>query len=136
MNIARGRDEPAAAAFCGLTHLALTQFRNYRHLTVDLAAGPVVLLGGNGAGKTNLLEAISLLGPGSGGEPADSRARHEHEPTHHGEASVSHLQLLSPKNPPSQRRGNTQPPRRETTAPRFRASKRSRGLYSRRGRAG
>ena len=51
---------------CHVTHLALTQFRNYRHIAVDLDPAPVVLLGDNGAGKTNLLEAISLLGPGSG----------------------------------------------------------------------
>ncbi|MGH6892299.1 MAG: DNA replication/repair protein RecF [Dongiaceae bacterium] len=55
---------PAAEA--GLTHLALTWFRNYRHLALDLDLRPVVLVGSNGAGKTNLLEAISLLGPGSG----------------------------------------------------------------------
>ena len=83
-NITGGRSDPAAAVprasaqdfSCGLTHLTLTQFRNYRHVAVDLnvgdlnvgdlAPGPVVLLGPNGAGKTNLLEAISLLGPGSG----------------------------------------------------------------------
>jgi DNA replication and repair protein RecF len=50
----------------GFTHLALTQFRNYRHLALDLELRPVVLIGSNGAGKTNILEAISLLGPGSG----------------------------------------------------------------------
>jgi len=50
----------------GFTHLALTQFRNYRHLTLDLELRPVVLVGANGVGKTNLLEALSLLGPGSG----------------------------------------------------------------------
>lgn len=65
-NIPGGRNGPAAAPACGLTHLALTQFRNYRHLTLDLDLAPVVLVGPNGAGKTNLLEAISLLGPGSG----------------------------------------------------------------------
>jgi DNA replication and repair protein RecF len=65
-NIPGGRSDPAAAASCGLTHLSLTLFRNYRHLVLDLEPGPVVLVGQNGAGKTNLLEAISLLGPGSG----------------------------------------------------------------------
>ncbi len=65
-NIPGGRSDPAAVAHCGLTHLALTQFRNYRHVAFDLDPAPVVLLGANGAGKTNLLEAISLLGPGSG----------------------------------------------------------------------
>ncbi len=55
---------PAVAV--GLTHLALTRFRNYRHLALDLDLHPIVLVGPNGAGKTNLLEAISLLGPGSG----------------------------------------------------------------------
>lgn len=65
-NIESGRGDPAALPICAVSHLALTQFRNYRHLTLDLEPGPVVLLGPNGAGKTNLLEAISLLGPGSG----------------------------------------------------------------------
>ncbi|MEZ5832187.1 MAG: DNA replication/repair protein RecF [Dongiaceae bacterium] len=54
------------AVVVGLTHVALTQFRSYRHLALDLDLRPVVLVGPNGAGKTNLLEAISLLGPGSG----------------------------------------------------------------------
>jgi DNA replication and repair protein RecF len=65
-NFPGGRSDPAAQPSCALLHLALTLFRNYRHVSVDLAPSPVVLLGANGAGKTNLLEAISLLGPGSG----------------------------------------------------------------------
>lgn len=44
----------------------LTAFRTYRQLSLDLDARPVVLTGSNGAGKTNLLEAISFLAPGSG----------------------------------------------------------------------
>ncbi len=46
--------------------LKLTDFRNYPAL--DLAFGPehVVLTGENGAGKTNLLEALSYLSPGRG----------------------------------------------------------------------
>ncbi|MEO5756104.1 MAG: DNA replication/repair protein RecF [Mesorhizobium sp.] len=46
--------------------LTLTNFRNYAALTVDLKPGTVVFSGDNGAGKTNLLEAISLLTPGRG----------------------------------------------------------------------
>jgi len=46
--------------------LKLTQFRNYTRAALELDGRPVVLVGDNGAGKTNLLEAVSLLGPGSG----------------------------------------------------------------------
>src|SRR6202140_3435778 len=45
----------------------LSNFRSYHAAQVNLAgAGPVVLTGANGAGKTNLIEAISLLAPGRG----------------------------------------------------------------------
>ena len=46
--------------------LRLTGFRCYESAQLDLDARPVVLTGVNGAGKTNLLEAISLLAPGRG----------------------------------------------------------------------
>lgn len=46
--------------------LELTDFRNYRRLRLDLPVGPLVLVGANGAGKTNLLEALSLFSPGRG----------------------------------------------------------------------
>ncbi|WP_214471497.1 DNA replication/repair protein RecF [Mesorhizobium sp. dw_380] len=49
-----------------ISKLTLTNFRNYAALAIDLAAGPVVFSGDNGAGKTNLLEAISFLTPGRG----------------------------------------------------------------------
>ncbi|MDD3181959.1 MAG: AAA family ATPase, partial [Alphaproteobacteria bacterium] len=48
------------------TQLTLTNFRNHRDLRLELTAAPVVLTGLNGSGKTNLLEAISLLVPGRG----------------------------------------------------------------------
>jgi len=53
------------AAF--IRRLTLTNFRSYHaaQVVVD-RAGPVVLTGANGAGKTNLIEAISLLAPGRG----------------------------------------------------------------------
>ncbi len=46
--------------------LRLDQFRSYPSLDVRFDARPVVLFGDNGAGKTNLLEALSLLAPGRG----------------------------------------------------------------------
>lgn len=46
--------------------LRLTNFRNYATLSLALEPGAVVLTGENGAGKTNLLEAISFLSPGRG----------------------------------------------------------------------
>lgn len=50
-----------------IRRLTLTNFRSYHAAQVALdRAGPVVLTGANGAGKTNLIEAISLLAPGRG----------------------------------------------------------------------
>ena len=46
--------------------LKLANFRNYSSLSLSLDARPVVLTGANGAGKTNLLEAVSFLSPGRG----------------------------------------------------------------------
>src|SRR5262249_9362005 len=53
------------AAF--IRRLILSNFRSYHAAQIRLdRAGPVVLTGANGAGKTNLIEAISLLAPGRG----------------------------------------------------------------------
>ena len=49
-----------------LTRLSLTDFRNHGALMLEPGAPFVVLTGENGAGKTNVLEAISLLAPGRG----------------------------------------------------------------------
>ena len=49
-----------------LTRLTLTQFRNYQQLVWRPGPQISVLTGANGSGKTNLLEAISLLSPGRG----------------------------------------------------------------------
>ena len=46
--------------------LRLTGFRNYATLQLNTDAKAVLLTGTNGAGKTNLLEALSLLAPGRG----------------------------------------------------------------------
>lgn len=44
-----------------LRQLTLTDFRNYRNATADFAPGLTVVVGANGHGKTNLLEAIGWL---------------------------------------------------------------------------
>ncbi|UAK24242.1 DNA replication/repair protein RecF [Sphingomonas nostoxanthinifaciens] len=49
-----------------LTRLALTDFRNHADLVIAPGPGLVILTGENGAGKTNILEAVSLLAPGRG----------------------------------------------------------------------
>jgi DNA replication and repair protein RecF len=49
-----------------ITRLTLTDFRNHAATTVPSDAGFVILSGDNGAGKTNVLEAVSLLAPGRG----------------------------------------------------------------------
>ncbi|HEU4959012.1 MAG TPA: DNA replication/repair protein RecF [Sphingomonas sp.] len=49
-----------------LSRLVLTDFRNHADAVLTPGAGFVVLTGDNGAGKTNVLEAISLLAPGRG----------------------------------------------------------------------
>lgn len=44
-----------------ISHLSLTNFRNYGRLELDFKSGPVLLYGHNAQGKTNLLEAIYYL---------------------------------------------------------------------------
>jgi DNA replication and repair protein RecF len=62
-----GRPRQAAApARAAVSRLMLTDFRGYASLRLEVDERPVVLTGANGAGKTNLLEAISFLAPGRG----------------------------------------------------------------------
>jgi len=74
-----------------VAHLSLTDFRNYAHAEVELAAGPNVFVGRNGQGKTNLVESLGYLSTlgshrvstdqaliRSGAEAAIVRARLEH----------------------------------------------------------
>ena len=49
-----------------VSRLSLTDFRSYASATIEPGPGFVLLYGENGAGKTNLLEAVSLLTPGRG----------------------------------------------------------------------
>jgi DNA replication and repair protein RecF len=56
-----------------LRRLTLANFRNYPRQDLDLTPGPVLLLGPNAQGKTNLLEAVFLLATGRS-ERADTDA--------------------------------------------------------------
>lgn len=47
-----------------LTHLALSNFRNYAQLDFEPASGLNLLLGANAQGKSNILEAIAMLATG------------------------------------------------------------------------
>lgn len=60
-----------------VSRLALTDFRSYADALIEPGPGFVLLYGENGAGKTNLLEAVSLLSPGRGirGAPLSEMAR-------------------------------------------------------------
>jgi DNA replication and repair protein RecF len=49
-----------------VTRLTLTDFRSYGSTSIDARPGFVLLSGENGAGKTNVLEAVSMLSPGRG----------------------------------------------------------------------
>ena len=49
-----------------VTRLTLTDFRSYAAANIETGPGFVLLSGENGAGKTNMLEAVSLLTPGRG----------------------------------------------------------------------
>ena len=49
-----------------VSRLTLTDFRSYASAGLEVKPGFVLLYGDNGAGKTNLLEAVSMLTPGRG----------------------------------------------------------------------
>lgn len=78
-----------------VARLSLSDFRNYAHADVELAAGPNVFVGRNGQGKTNLVESLGYLSTlgshrvssdqaliRSGAESAIVRARLEHGERH------------------------------------------------------
>src|ERR1700758_515679 len=56
---ARRRDRRLGSVH--LTRLALTDFRSYAELSIDLAPGVTTFSGPNGEGKTNLVEAVGYL---------------------------------------------------------------------------
>lgn len=58
--------EPRPEAKVRVSRLRLNDFRNHADLLLDFSGRSVVLVGQNGVGKTNVLEALSLLAPGRG----------------------------------------------------------------------
>ena len=60
-----------------VSRLSLSDFRSYAGTSLEPGPGFVLLFGENGAGKTNLLEAVSMLAPGRGlrGAPLSEMAR-------------------------------------------------------------
>ena len=87
-----------------ISRLTLTDFRNHAVATLAPGAGFVLLSGDNGAGKTNVLEAVSLLTPGRGlrGAALGEMARSE-GPGGFGVAA----RLLQPPFVPSEVEGRT-----------------------------
>ena len=95
-------DQPPPVPPAAVRRLRLTDFRSYASLDLDLEPRPVALFGANGAGKTNLLEALSFLAPGRGlrsagadsvvrkidGQPASSWAVFAELETRDGERRV------------------------------------------------
>ena len=57
---------PASVLAPHITALRLTHFRSHAALTLECGGGAMVLTGANGIGKTNVLEALSMLAPGRG----------------------------------------------------------------------
>ncbi|MBK4214397.1 DNA replication/repair protein RecF [Paracoccus caeni] len=60
-----------------LSHLSLAQFRSWPRLDLSVDTRPLAIYGPNGSGKTNILEAASMLAPGRGlrGAAAPDQAR-------------------------------------------------------------
>src|SRR6267142_1593960 len=78
-----------------IRRLTLTNFRSYHAAQISLGpAGPVVLTGANGAGKTNLIEAISLLAPGRGDAAPARKCRVDRESVGSAAAFADHLRVV------------------------------------------
>lgn len=73
--------QPACVNRQALSCLRLTNFRNYASAALQITDGAVVLYGANGAGKTNIMEAISLLAPGRGLRSAAKSALYRQDST-------------------------------------------------------
>ena len=58
--------ENSNKSFDQIKFLKLINFRSHSDFSLSLSGKPLAIIGDNGAGKTNILEAISLLSPGRG----------------------------------------------------------------------
>jgi predicted ATPase len=64
INISKNSDKNHIPNNFYLKKLNLKKFRNHFNLNLVLPNSSVLIYGENGCGKTNILEAISLLNPG------------------------------------------------------------------------
>jgi len=89
-----------------VSRLALTDFRSYASASLEAGPGFVLLFGENGAGKTNLLEAVSMLAPGRGlrGASLSDMARKGGAGAWAVAAQLSPLPLAGPPPTPSRER--------------------------------
>lgn len=85
--VSQSSDAPRVAS--GISRLVLSGFRSYPSLKIDCDTRPVVLTGQNGAGKTNILEALSFLSPGRGLRSVKLSEALCHPGTEQGEAFAS-----------------------------------------------
>ena len=100
----------------GVTRLKLTGFRNYAALDLALDPRPVALFGSNGAGKTNLVEAVSFLGPGRGVRAAGADAVRRRTSAGHDSIWAVYAEAMTVEGPVSLATGSdpAEPSRRKT----------------------
>ncbi len=100
---------PAVTSSLFLSSISLRDFRNYSEARIEVTPAPILVLGPNGTGKTNLLEALSLLAPGRGMR----RARGEHLARHNTTGAWGVAATMQSSNGPFQI-GTGVPPDSET----------------------
>ena len=71
-----------------LSQIKLHQFRSHNNFAVDFKPGVTVIIGNNGIGKTNLLEAIYVLMSGSSFRDADNQLTEHNQSTWHIKGTI------------------------------------------------
>ena len=89
-----------------VSRLTLTDFRSYTSSTIEPGPGFVLLFGENGAGKTNLLEAVSMFAPGRGlrGAVLSEMARKDGSGAWAAAAKLGDVEIGTGTQPPSPER--------------------------------